>query len=102
VNAAELNVELVYALPQRAIVRCLRLAAPATVADALALAQSDPELAGIDWERAVVGIFGVPVPRHQPLREGDRIEIYRALAVDPKAARRTRAKQKGTGPHRPR
>ena len=87
----ELAVEVVYALPQRAVVKIFRLTAPATVAEALALAQSDPEYSGIDWERAAVGIFGARVDRHRRLRNGDRIEIYRALALDPKAARRARA-----------
>jgi len=87
----ELAVEVVYALPQCAVVKIFRLTAPATVAEALALAQSDPEYRGIDWERAAVGIFGARVDRHRRLQNGDRIEIYRALALDPKAARRARA-----------
>jgi uncharacterized protein len=91
VNSPQLIVELVYALPRRAIVKPLRLSAPATVGDALSVAKSDPELAGIDFEQVTVGIFGAPVARQQRLRDGDRIEIYRALAADPKTARRERA-----------
>ena len=88
----ELAVEVAYALPQRAVVKIFRLTAPATVAEALALARSDPEYSGIDWERAAVGIFGARVELHRRLQHGDRIEIYRALAADPKAARRVRAR----------
>jgi len=86
----ELAVEVAYALPQRAVVKIFRLTAPATVAEALALARNDPEYSGIDWDRAAVGIFGSRVDRHRRLQNGDRVEIYRALAVDPKAARRER------------
>jgi uncharacterized protein len=101
-ESGEITVEVAYALPQRAVVKTFRLSAPATVADALALARSDPEYGAIDWDSAAVGVFGVPAARQRPLRDGDRIEIYRALAVDPKAARRARAKNKGTGSPRPR
>jgi putative ubiquitin-RnfH superfamily antitoxin RatB of RatAB toxin-antitoxin module len=96
-ESVEIAVEVAYALPHRAVVKTFRLSAPATIADALASARSDPEYCGVDWDGATVGIFGVPAARQRELRDGDRIEIYRALAVDPKAARRARAKQKGTG-----
>jgi len=88
-----IRVEVTYALPQRAIVKVFRLAAPATVADALERAAVDPDFAGIDIVRAVVGVYGKLARPEQLLKENDRIEIYRALAVDPKAARRVRAKQ---------
>jgi len=37
------------------------------------------------------GIFGVTCKLDQPVKEGDRIEIYRPLVHDPKEARRQRA-----------
>ena len=88
-----IRVEVVYALPQRAVVKVFRLPAPATVADALARAAADPDFGGIDIAHAAVGVFGRLARPEQLLKEGDRIEIYRALAIDPKAARRARAKQ---------
>lgn len=42
-------------------------------------------------ESAAVGIFGVVCAREFVFADGDRIEIYRPLAVDPRAARRERA-----------
>jgi hypothetical protein len=101
-ESGEIVVEVAYALPQRAVVKTFRLSAPATLADALAMARRDPDYCGVDWDRATVGIFGVPAARQRALRDGDRVEIYRPLKVDPKAARRARAKQKGTGSPRPR
>lgn len=46
----------------------------------------------IDLARDPVGRFGEVVCLTDVVREGDRIEIYRALRVDPKTARRLRAK----------
>jgi len=37
-----------------------------------------------------VGIWGKLKPLDTPLREADRVEIYRGLTVDPKEARRQR------------
>jgi uncharacterized protein len=86
-------IEVVYALPRGAIERRYELPAAATVADALRTAQGDPAFAGIDLEGCAVGVFGSPARREQPLCAGDRVEIYRPLALDPKAARRARARQ---------
>jgi len=38
-----------------------------------------------------VGLFGKVVSLEQPLRDGDRIEIYRPLIADPKEVRKQRA-----------
>lgn len=40
-----------------------------------------------------VGVFGRLVSLNYVLEEGDRIEIYRPLKIDPKAARRLRAER---------
>jgi uncharacterized protein len=87
------RIEVVYALPQGAIQRSYELPAAATVGDALRAARADPAFAGIDLEESPTGVFGMPVRRDQPLHPGDRVEIYRPLAVDPKAARRARVQQ---------
>jgi len=86
-------IEVVYALPHRAIVKAFGLKPPATVADALALAVADPAFRGIEFAQAAVGVFGTLARPEQILRAGDRVEIYRPITVDPKAARRARAKQ---------
>lgn len=88
-----IGIEIAYAEPQRAIVKAYRLAAGAMVADALKLAARDPAFDGVDLEHSPLGIFGSPVRRDQELHEGDRLEIYRPLAKDPKIARRARAAQ---------
>jgi putative ubiquitin-RnfH superfamily antitoxin RatB of RatAB toxin-antitoxin module len=90
---ADIGIEVAYAGPHRAIVKTYRLALPATIEDALRLAGAEPEFAGIDFENLAVGIFGTVAARHQALAEGDRVEIYRPLAADPKSARRARARE---------
>jgi len=60
---------------------------------ALALARSGlqdrhPDLA---LANATVGVWGVIGVREQALCDGDRVEVYRALRIDPMQARRRRA-----------
>lgn len=43
------------------------------------------------------GIWGKKVLWTQVVQEGDRIELYRPLKVDPKVARRQRFKRQGKG-----
>ena len=88
-----MQVEIAYAEPQRAIVKIMRLAPGSQVADALRLAASDPDFAGVDLAHAAIGIFGKLASSDHALQEGDRIEIYRPLTADPKAARRARARE---------
>lgn len=90
---APLQVEVAYAEPQRAIVKVFRLTPGARVADVLRLAALDPDFSGVDLDNSTLGIFGRVIRTDQPLKEGDRVEIYRPLTADPKSARRARAKQ---------
>ncbi|MBI3350379.1 MAG: RnfH family protein [Burkholderiales bacterium] len=51
-----------------------------------------------------IGIWGRVRPLDTPLRERDRIEVYRPLTVDPKEARRLRYEKRGeriVSRHRP-
>ncbi len=48
----------------------------------------------IDLTRNPVGIYGERVRLDALVREGDRVEIYRALIADPKELRRARAAKK--------
>lgn len=94
---AQLNVEVVYARRQHQDLLSLRLPAGATVADALQAAAARPPFDQLDLDSAPVGIFGDRVPRDQRLQDGDRVEVYRPLRVDPREARRLRA-QAGSEP----
>jgi putative ubiquitin-RnfH superfamily antitoxin RatB of RatAB toxin-antitoxin module len=90
-----LSVSVVYS-PQPRVVQeyPLHLPQPATVLDALrssgVLEQLDE---GLNPE--CLGVWGRRADLTQQLREGDRVEIYRPLRVDPKVARRERFKKQG-------
>ena len=83
-------IEVVVAQARDAICKSYALDPPATVGDVLARAMRDPAFAGVDFT-AAVGVFGRIVRADAPLRDGDRVEIYRPLREDPKSARRRRA-----------
>lgn len=68
----------------------LQLAPGATLIDAVrasGLLARHPE---IDLAVQRIGIWGRAKPHETPLRDRDRVEIYRPLVVDPKEARRLR------------
>jgi uncharacterized protein len=70
----------------------LTLAPDACIADALsaarAAAAATPATAHIPWDSAPVGIFGEARQRGDTFADGDRIELYRPLAHDPRERRR--------------
>ena len=87
-----LRVEVVYATAESADSVSLTLPGTATVREAIAasgLLERHPE---IDLARQKCGVFGKLRPLDALLRDGDRVEIYRPLAADPKEARRRRAR----------
>jgi putative ubiquitin-RnfH superfamily antitoxin RatB of RatAB toxin-antitoxin module len=86
-----MRVEVVYALARGEDCVTVSLSAGATASDALAasgLVARHPEI-----EKCQLGIYGKVVPRTARLSEGDRVEIYRPLEIDPKEARRRRARR---------
>jgi len=88
-----MRVEVVYALPGGHDHTTLELRGGATVDEALRASGIAERHRGIDLSR--LGIFGRRVARDTPLAQGDRVEIYRPLALDPKEARRERARRSG-------
>jgi putative ubiquitin-RnfH superfamily antitoxin RatB of RatAB toxin-antitoxin module len=87
-----MRVEVVFALPDCHDAVSVEVAAGATVAQALAASGLAERHPGIDLSR--VGVFGRSVCADQLLREGDRVEVYRPLVLDPKEARRRRARRR--------
>jgi putative ubiquitin-RnfH superfamily antitoxin RatB of RatAB toxin-antitoxin module len=90
IGAASINVEIVYADPDRQILRKVEIAANSTVAEALDASGVAADLPA-GFVPAGIGIFGRPVTRAVHLHDGDRIELYRPLQADPKESRRKRA-----------
>ncbi len=85
------RVAVVFALPQKQWSWELTLPDAATVGDALESARAQAGGIELPW-RGPIGIFGVLCDRNSVPRDGDRIEIYRALKADPKESRRERVK----------
>ena len=90
--ADQIHIEIVYAQEQQAIVKALPMAQGSRLGDALAAAGGAAEFYGVDLANAPVGIFGRLARKDQELKDGDRIEIYRPLKIEPKAARRARSR----------
>jgi uncharacterized protein len=84
--AAPLRIDVVACLgPRHWLARQLELPAGATVADAVKAAGWPlPE------DASMLGVWGRRQPLDAPLRDRDRVELYRPLQVDPKEARRQR------------
>jgi uncharacterized protein len=70
----------------------LSLPAGATVADALHASGLRARHGNV-LDGLRVGVWNKVKALEEPLREGDRVEVYRALTVDPKEARRLRYAQ---------
>jgi len=87
---AEIAVEVVYALPDEQVVVRLRMAPGATVGQAVQHSQLLARYPHINASAICAGVFGNVVTMDVPLNNGDRVEIYRPLTVDPKDARRRR------------
>jgi putative ubiquitin-RnfH superfamily antitoxin RatB of RatAB toxin-antitoxin module len=85
------RVIVVFALPQQQWSWPLELPDAATVGEALKQARAAAGDLEVPWD-GQVGIFGALCDRNAVPRDGDRVEIYRALKADPKESRRERAK----------
>ena len=90
--ARQLRIEVVYALADVQDLVSLVLADGSVAREAL-------EASGLIGrhrlaaEQLALGISGKLVARERRLRDGDRIEILRKLAMDPREARRLRARR---------
>ncbi|MGM0521411.1 MAG: RnfH family protein [Pseudomonadota bacterium] len=93
-----LLVEVAFALPQKQRIVALTVPDGTTVLEAVEKANLPllfPEVPSETFHQAPLGIFGKVIrePSAHRLRQGDRVEVYRPLEVDPKVARLARAKR---------
>jgi len=86
-----MQVEVVFALLEKQVLRALELPEGATVADAIDASAIARQFPGLNFEELQAGIWGKPVERACVVRDGDRVELYRPLEMDPREARRLRA-----------
>ncbi len=86
-----LSIEVIYPLPSRQEVLRVHVLPGASVRDAIEASGVLEKYPEIDLAKNKVGIFAKLVKLDGPLRDQDRIEIYRPLIADPKAVRKQRA-----------
>ncbi len=86
-----MRIEVVYSPSARIVDTVeLRLEEGSTVAQALRASGLEQRHPNIDLVTSPVGVWGRLCAGSEPLRDGDRVELYRPLQVDPKEARRLR------------
>lgn len=83
-----ITVEVAYARPDRQALLEVKIKPDATVRDAIIASDIFQRFPEIDIETNRIGIFGKKTTLDATLAEHDRIEIYRPLIADPKAARK--------------
>jgi len=86
-----MHVEIVYALTDQQHRVHVELSEGATVEQALSAVSRVRPFCDLDLTSHPVAVFGRPVDRGDVVRHGDRVELLRALLIDPKEARRRRA-----------
>jgi putative ubiquitin-RnfH superfamily antitoxin RatB of RatAB toxin-antitoxin module len=88
-----IEVEVAYALPDRQKIYVLMVAQGTTALEAAKRSSVIDDFGVINLDTSKMGVFGqsIRMPDKYELQNGDRVEIYRPLVVDPKEVRRKRA-----------
>jgi uncharacterized protein len=97
---AEIRVQVCYARAGMTWLREIAVPVGATVQAAIEQSGMLDEVPEIDLTACRVGIYGKLTLLDAPLREHDRVEIYRSLIADPKESRRKRAENKNRATNR--
>lgn len=90
----EISVEVAVAWPELQVVVPLTLADGSTVADAIEASGLRERFPDLEISPERLGVFADRRTPDDVLRDGDRVEIYRPLKVDPKVARKMAAEAK--------
>jgi putative ubiquitin-RnfH superfamily antitoxin RatB of RatAB toxin-antitoxin module len=83
-----ITVEVVFALPEQQVVQTVQLLPGATAATAVQLSGLPPRFPDFNFTAATLGVWNKQVAADHVLTDGDRVEIYRPLPMDPREARR--------------
>lgn len=86
-----IDVEVAYAEADKQVIVPLQVPVGTSAGEAVRRSGLAEQFPDMDANTAAIGVFGIPVSPCAPLAQGDRVEIYRPLQVDPKEARRQRA-----------
>lgn len=89
-----MKVSVVYALPKRHSQQTLDVPEGSSVREAIERSGILKQFPEIDLETQRVGVYGKVIALDAPVEEGARVEIYRAVTVDPATVpRRKQAKE---------
>ena len=89
-----ISITVAYATPEKQVEIALSVEESCTVELAIKRSKIIEQFSEIKLADIKVGIFSQMVKLDSNLQDGDRIEIYRLLTIDPKEARRLRATRK--------
>jgi len=89
--ADRIAVEVAFAMPGRQRVYRVELGQGSSVMQAVEASGVLRDEPGLVIDQARLGIFARRVGPDDLLHDGDRVEVYRPLLLDPKEARRRRA-----------
>lgn len=96
VTKGPITVTLCFSAGQRQCTeQVLTLQPGSTLLDAIRASADLRAMPDADVDALQAGIWGRKLPVLQALRDGDRVELYRPLKVDPKVARRERFSRQG-------
>ena len=88
-----MNVDVIYALPQEQITFTVTLPVGATAQQAIEASGILQKYPQIDLASNKLGVYSRLIKLDTELLDGERVEIYRPLIADPKEMRRRRAEQ---------
>lgn len=83
-----MQISVAYALPEKQVWMQLEVPDNASVFDAITLSKILTIFPNLDLSAQKVGIFGKICKLDAVLKEGDRVEIYRPITVDPQTVPR--------------
>lgn len=86
-----ISVEVAYAKPEIQTLIRVEIPENSTVEAVILKSGILTQHSELKLENLVVGIFSTPCTLEKILTDGDRVEIYRPLLVDPKEMRRLKA-----------
>ena len=93
-----IEIEVAYALPEKQKILKVMVEEGSTIRQAAQQSTIVDEFPDLNLDEAKYGIFAKAsrAPDTDTVRDGDRIEIYRPLLIDPKQARANRAAKNKT------
>lgn len=89
-----IDIEVACALPDRQVVVRLEVPEGTTLLEAVRRSGLPGRFPEVEVDPARLGVFGKLGKADEPVKPGDRVEIYRPLTIDPKERRRQQARDR--------